>query len=142
MVAAWCRRLLVGHWCPTGRGSVGGVLARGLRLAAGSDTSSCPRSVSTRVWRCGRRGPPTLDVPGRRAVEAELRRCRTEADAARVDLQVLAAGVGGNGAAGMGDGGDWAACRATAVGSLSIWLVALSASWRSRRVVHRRSVAG
>src|SRR5205823_6924893 len=57
-------------------------------------------------------------------------------------LQVLAAGVGGSGAAGMGDGGDWAACRAMAVGPLLIWWVALSASWRSRRVVHRRSIRG
>src|SRR5438067_758679 len=77
--------------------------------------------------------------PGRRAVEAELRGVEPRQICARVDLQVLAAGVGGNGAAGMGDSGDWAACRAMAVGPLLIWWVALSASWRSRRVVHRRS---
>src|SRR2546423_413945 len=112
MVAAWCRRLLVGHWCPTVRGSGQRVLAGWPRLATGGDTSICPRSTSTRVWRRRWSGPPTFDVPGRRAVEAELRQCRTEADAAaRADLQVLAVGVSGNGAAGMGDGGDSVACH-------------------------------
>src|SRR5437763_14150982 len=100
-------------------------------LAVGSSPGGCglrPAATHRRVRDRPRRaygGAAGADLPRSTARppcgRSRTSRCRTEADAARVDLQVLAAGVGGNGAAGIGDGGDWAACRAMAVEPLSMW---------------------